>query len=173
MVYGVKMPQEWKVYNFYLSSTELFDEIIEKLSSHAKGLIQSDEMDDFYYNRYNFPPTPPYLRFGCYNLEEDEKLMKEVDRLIDEGKITRREIAKPDLTDVDGLVMDYIKLTARKITETIRAHLGKTLTEAQAAYLIHLTMNSFFGYQQERDIYSGLTKSMKNSLEAARSRLKI
>ena len=167
------MPLEWNVYNFYLSSIELFDEITESLSSYAKGLIQSDEMDDFYYNRYNFPPTPPYLRFGCHNLKEEEKLMKEVDRLTDEGKITRKEIAKPDLTDVDGLVMDCIKLTARKITETIKAYLGKTLTSAQAAYLIHLTMNNFFGYQQEREIYSGLTESMKNSLEAAKSRLKI
>jgi hypothetical protein len=160
---GMEMPQEWNVYNFYLSSTELFDEIVEDLSSYSKDLIASGEMDGFYYNRYNFPPTPPYLRFGCHNLKEEEKLMKKVDRLIDKGRITRREIYKPDLTDVDGVIMDYIKLTARKITETIKADLGKNLTIAQAAYLIHLTMNNFLWYQQEREIYSGLVKSMKNS----------
>ena len=166
------MPREWSVYNFYLGSIELFDETTEHLSSYSKGLIESGEMDGFYYNRYNFPPTPPYLRFGCHNLKEEEKLMKKVDRLINKGRITRREITEPDLTDVDGIVMDYIKLTARKITETIKADLGKNLTIAQAAYLIHLTMNNFFWYQQEREIYSGLAESMKNSLKTAESRLK-
>jgi len=163
------MPQEWNVYNFYLSSTELFDEIVEDLSSCSRDLIASGEMDGFSYNRYNFPPTPPYLRFICYNLKEEKKLMKRVDRLIEEGKITKREIAKPDLTDVDGVVMEYIKLTARKITETIKVDLKKPLTTKQAAYLIHLFMNNFFGYVEEEGIYLGLAQSMRNAIDKAQS----
>jgi hypothetical protein len=169
MTDGMKMPQEWNVYNFYLNSTELFDEIIEDLSSYSKILIESGEMDGFYYNRYNFPPTAPYLKFGCHNLKKEERLMKRVDRLIDESKITRREIAKPDLTDVDGVAMDYIKLTARKITETISTDFKKPPTTKQAAYLIHLFMNNFFGYVKEEEIYSGLAQSMKDAIDKAKS----
>ncbi len=163
------MPREWNVYNFYVNSTELFDGLIEELASYSKGLMESGEMEDFYYNRYNFPPAPPYLRFGCHNLKEEEKMIKKADRLLAERKITRRENVKPDLTDVDGVVMDYVRLTARKITETIRADFKKTPTNKQAAYLIHLFMNNFFGYVNEKEIYSGLAASMKTAIDEARS----
>jgi len=166
------MTEEWSVYNLYLNSVELFDEVISSLSSFANGLIRDGEVIGFYYNRYNFPKTPPYLRFGCHKIKTEARMMKRIDELIIEGKITRKEPTKPDLTDVDGVVMDKIKLTARKLTETIKNDFEQPLTIKQAVYLVHLSLNNFFGYLQEKEVYSGLVQSMEDAIEKAKSKLK-
>ena len=166
------MTQEWSVYNLYLSSSEHFDEVIESLSSFAKSLMKKGDMADFYYNRYNVPPTSSYLRFGCHKIKTEKKMMKRIDELISQGKITRKESTNPDLTDGDGVVMDKIKLIARKITETINVEFKQPLTTTQAAYLIHLSMNHFFGYVQEKEIYSGLTESIKTAIRKTTSHVK-
>jgi hypothetical protein len=158
-----KITQEWDVYNLYLSSAEQFDEVIESLCSYAKSLIEKGDLAGFYYNKYNVPPNPPYLRFGCYRIKAE--VVAKIDDLIKQGKITSKESTSPDLTDVDGVVMDRIKLTARKITEVIKDDFKQALTVKQTFYLIHLSMNHFFGYMKEREIYSALTKSMEEALK--------
>jgi hypothetical protein len=159
------MTQEWNVYNLYLSSAEHFDEVLESLCSFAKNLIEKGDLVDFYYNKYNVPPTPPYLRFGFYKIKAEMKLMEKIDELISKGKITSKESPNPDLTDVDGVAMDRIKLTARKITEVIKTDLRQPLTVKQTFYLIHLFMNHFFSYVKEGEIYSALTESMEEAIK--------
>jgi len=70
--------------------------------------------------------------------------------MIKEDQIIKAETVEPDLGNVDGIEMDKIKLTARKITEIVKKDLGKGITTSQAANLIHLSMNHFFGYINER-----------------------
>lgn len=158
------MNQEWIVYNLFISSPTFFQEIVNSLKLFAEKLIESGDLADFYYNRYYIPPkVPAHIRFGFYKLR-DEKLMKEkIEELKRQGKIIKVEPTKPDLMDVDGVIMDKIKLTASKITQLITKDF-EHITKQQAAYLIHLAMNPLFGYVDEREIYLHCLTSVEKAI---------
>lgn len=147
------MCEEWVVYNLFLSSPEIRLEITEDMKSFSKELVSRGKLSGFYYNFYNIPPKiPAHIRFGYYKLEDAKSLEKKLIEFIEQGKLSYIEHVQPDLTDVGGVIMDKIKLTARKITELAQDELGN-LTDHQASYLIHLSMNPIFGYVNEREIY--------------------
>lgn len=147
------MNEEWAIYNLFTSSPETNREIANEMKSFAKMLIAEGLVQDFYYNLYNIPPkVPPHVRFGFYKLKDTTMLEKKFNELKEKGKITKIEIDEPDSTDVEGVAMDKIKLTARKITDIIQKDF-EGLTPHQASYLIHLSMNPLFGYVNEREAY--------------------
>ena len=147
--------EEWAVYNLFPSSPETSVEITENIKSFAKELVSNGKLSGFYYNFYNIPPkVPAHIRFGFYRLEDVKSWEKKLNEFKEQGKISKIEHVQPDLTDVGGVAMDKIKLTARKITELIQEDLG-VITDHQASYLIHLSMNPIFGYvMNEKSICS-------------------
>jgi len=156
------MSEEWKVYNLFVSSPEVSQEVIDNISSFGETLKRSGDLDDFYYNCYYIPPkVPAHVRFGFYKLRDETTMEKKFKELEKQGKIIKVELIEPDLSDVDGVAMDKIKLTCRKITELIEAEFKEPISKKQASYLIHLSMNPLFGYIDEREIYLGLTASME------------
>jgi hypothetical protein len=133
------MSEEWKVYNLFVRSPDINQEVTENIKSFAKTLVTNGDLNSFYYNLYNVPPkVPAHIRFGFYKLEDAKILEKKFDELKEQGKIAKAERVQPDLTDVNGVAMDKIKLTARKITDIIQEDFGG-ITEHQASYLIHYT----------------------------------
>lgn len=151
------MNEEWAIYNLFASSPEAIREVTNEIKSLAKMLVAEAIVQDFYYNLYydfqNIPPKiPAHVRFGFYKLKDATMLEKKFNELKQKDKITKIESIQPDLANVDGVVMDKIKLTARKITDIIQEDFG-TPTKHQTSYLIHLSMNPIFGYDNEREIY--------------------
>ena len=159
------MNQEWKVYNLFVSSPDIFQEIIDTISSFAETLIKNGDLVGFYYNCYNIPPSvPAHVRFGFYKLRDEKVIKEKIGELKKQSKITRVEPTQPDLNEADGVAIDKIKLTARKITELVKADFKEPLTTQQAFYLIHLSMNPLFGYAAEREIYLSLARSMEKAI---------
>lgn len=115
-------------------------------------------------NLYNIPAkVPPHIRFGFYKLRDETAINEKIEEFRRQGKITRVKTTQPDLTDVDGVVMDKIKLTARKITQLITEDFER-ITKKQAGYLIHLSMNPLFGYVDEREIYLNCVASVEKAI---------
>ena len=102
--------------------------------------------------------------FGFYKLRDEKVIKEKIGELKKQSKITRVEPTQPDLNEADGVAIDKIKLTARKITELVKADFKEPLTTQQAFYLIHLSMNPLFGYAAEREIYLSLAKSMEKAI---------
>jgi len=159
------MSHEWKVYNLFVSSTDVFQEIIDIIGSYAETLVRNGDLSGFYYNCYNIPPkVPAHVRFGFYKLRDEKAMKDKIGEFQNKGKITKVEPTQPDLNEVDGVVIDKIKLTARKIAELVKADFEKPITIQQASYLIHLSMNPLFGYVAEREIYLNLTRSIEKAI---------
>jgi hypothetical protein len=160
-----KMSDEWKVYNLYVSSPDKRQEIVRKIGSFAEKLVEDGNLAGFYYNLYYIPKkVPAHVRFGFYRLGDERELREKFEKLKKQGRITKVELAKPDLSDADGVTVDEIKLTARKVTELLKADFGKAINKKQAYYLIHLAMNPFFGYVDEREIYLSLAMAMEKAI---------
>lgn len=160
-----QMSQEWKVYNLFVSSPNIFQEIIDAISSFAETLIKKGDLVGFYYNCYNIPPkVQAHVRFGFYKLRDEPTMREKIAELEKQRKITKVELAQPDLRKADEVAIDKIKLTARKITEIVKADFKKPITIQQAYYLIHLSMNPLFGYIAEREIYLSLTQAMEKAI---------
>lgn len=159
------MSEEWKVYNLFVSSSDIFQEIIDIIGSFAEALIKNRDLVDFYYNCYNIPPkVSAHVRFGFYKLRDEIAIKEKIEECEKQGKITKVGPTQPDLIEADGVPIDIIKLTSRKITELIKANLKEPITVQQAYYLIHLSMNPLFGYVAERKLYLGLTKAIEKAI---------
>ena len=149
----------------FVSSPDIREEILDTIRSLAISLMKNGDLIDFYYNLYNIPPrVPTQVRFGFYRLRDKTMIRKKFDELKNQGMITKVETLEPDLGDADGVAIDKIKLTARKITELIKKDFQGSISVKQAHYLIHLSMNPLFGYVDERKIYLGLTKAIEKAI---------
>jgi len=81
------MSQEWKVYNLFVSSTDVFQVTIDTIGSYAEMLMRNGDLSGFYYNCYNIPPkVPAHVRFGFYKLRDDKAIMEKIDELQKKGK---------------------------------------------------------------------------------------
>lgn len=157
------MSEKWNVYHLFVSSPDIRQEIIDAINSFSKTLIKNGDLVDFYYNRYYDPQkVPPLVTFGFYKLRDEKTMEKKFRELKKQGKITKVEPTNPDLRDADGIAIDKIKLTARKITELLKTNLREPITIKQAFYIVHFSMNPLFSYEEEKKLYLKLFKAMPN-----------
>lgn len=164
------MAEDWKVYNIFASTPNARESIVEAIRSISETLTKNGDLEGFYYNLYfitdekGHVKVPPHVRFGFYKLKDETMIRDKLGELEKNRIVVRVEPTTPDLSDADGIPIDRIKLTARKITELLKADFGQPLTEAQAYYLIHLSMNPLFGYVSERNVYLTLTAAMEKAI---------
>jgi hypothetical protein len=164
-----EVTSQFKVFNLYTACPDDRQEIVKIMNSFAKQLMNEGKLVDFYNTVYFFPPEKPYVRFGFLNLRDENMVNDKFTELQDKGKITNWVKTKSDREKVDGVVMDRVKIVSRRISELIQTEFKNPLTVKQANYLIHLAMNNFFGYIDERELYLSLTISMEKALRANQS----
>lgn len=164
------MSEDWKVYSIFASTANARESIVEAIRSISETLTKKGDLGGFYYNLYfitdekGHVKVPPHVRFGFYKLKDETMIRDKLEELEKNRIVLRVEPTTPDLSDADGVPIDRIKLTARKITELLKADFEQPLTEAQAYYLIHLSMNPLFGYISERNVYLTLTAAMEKAI---------
>ncbi len=157
--------EDWVVLNIYLNSPTLFDEIIIIVNELSDKLIEESNLVGYYYNRYYYPSkTDTHLRYGFHKLHNKDDVIIRLKKLEKENRIKNFKQVEPDLKIVDGMVMDELKLTARKLTKIIKTDFNNKISVKQAVYLIHLSMNPFFSYKDELELYSSLLNSTKLAL---------
>lgn len=164
------MVDEWNVLKIFATDFRLLEKIDEAVQRVADLLMKKGDLKDFSYNIYFIADTqgvvkiPPHMRYSFYNLKDEKMILDKVEELKKEGLVSKVEKSTPDLRDADGIPIERIKLTSRKIAELVKTDLGKGLTPTQAYYLIHLAMNALLGYVNERETYLLLTASMEDAI---------
>jgi hypothetical protein len=158
------MASEWKVFNIFfkdqltLNDARKFSEVCEKLKREGS-------LGDYYYNMYSVEKV--HLRLGLKKATQqaENDLRVTINELQKAGRVIGVEPAAPDLTDVDGVVMDDIKCFSRELSDIVVKRFGKTPTVNQAAYMIHFMMNQLsYPYQSELELYSTLDYSIRIAL---------
>jgi hypothetical protein len=131
------MADDWSVFSIYYGEGFSLDDI-QRLVDLCKSLNERDLLDDFFFNKYG-----DHVRFGFKNSTEKSRLefgafLKELQESM---RVSKTEETKPDLSNVDGIIMDDIKCVSRELRDTVTIRFGKTPTTQQESYLIHFMMN--------------------------------
>ena len=154
--------EDWFVVQLYISSPNEMNEVLEVLDERGKKLMAEGFLADFYYNMYD-----RRVKFGFYKASEQTQgsINKTIDALRQAGKVQKAELTDPDLNDLDGLPMDIIKCTSRRVSQLIKKDFKRVPTFRQAVYLVHFAMNQFcFSYDEESKIYQELLLMAKRQL---------
>ncbi len=151
---------QWKVVNVFLSSRSSGRRVAKSVSRSARGLARRKLLEDFYFNKYTLKDSN-YVRFGFYQLQpEGEAKLRE--KMAKRGKVSP---GSPDLKEVDGVALDAIKCSARKVSELVSKEFKGSPTVLQSAYLIHFFLNQlFFSYEDELKLYKIATDGIKRTL---------
>lgn len=154
------LSDQWKVTNVFLPSESSGRKAVKSVSRSARGLVKRKLLKDLYFNKYTLKDSD-YVRFGFYQLKLDAEA-KLSGEMAKKGRVSP---GSPDLKDVDGVVLDRIKCSARKVSELVSKEFNGAPTILQSAYLIHFFLNQlFFSSEDELKLYKIATDGIKRTL---------
>jgi len=157
---GNTVSDEWKVVNVFLPSRSSGRKVVKSTSRSARGLVKKKALKDFYFNKYKSKDSN-YVKFGFYQMQHDAEA-KLSEEMAKKGKVSP---GSPDLKQVDGVVLDQIKCSARKVSELVSKEFNGSPTVLQSVYLIHFLLNQlFFSYEDELKLYKIATDGIKKRL---------
>lgn len=148
------------VYDLYVDSYEKLD----KMSGEIPKLASLHNLP-FFFNRYSAGPDttgPHFIRFGVLTAEKEhlkelfEKTRVVIDKAVEMfGAEVKRGL--PDFRNIDGILVDLIKIKSTKVALSFR----KKPTKPQIYLFIHFLMNQLgFNYKDEVDVYGRLIENI-------------